>query len=458
MNTPEFINEEGLIQETSVNCMAICDRLLQCAYKCYNHEIKRLTLNVIYNATYNWYNSINVITSVMPSLDDVVIYSEAFIGNPQSPGEKQRIVAISNWLHHAEEFISLVCKCITTILIQSETPTRELRRKKVYVDEKLKLIREYRVFVDNALTRYATMQRESISMHSWIQARDEILILSQINAVPETVADIICSYLPNDLLFKIRFTKIDELQIQKSLSKIHVIYLRHIQKHIFARYAVLQIDNLFSFAMIYGFISRDLPNFFFPNTGVLPKDKKCCIKNILSLIQYYEYTYNIYHYKSLPNSPQIGKEMRFTSMFRKDSKTISDECIYIYKLIRFVGNIGKPKQKTPLLDASLTTNNTQKTAMLVPHSDILTESGDTDLDIDMQNITPIPFERQSNTPRYLTYKNGILVDQTGQPTSPELHNTTHEQIIETIRKYRELCRILPDDETITELLEKYVNK
>jgi hypothetical protein len=117
---------------------------------------------------------------------------------------------------------------------------------------------------------------------------------------------------------------------------------------------------------------------------------------------------------------------------------------------------------TPLLDAAMTTDDTQNTTTLVHYSDILSESGDndsedTDSDIDMQNITPIPLERQSNTPRYLTYTDGILVDQTGQPTSPELHNTTHEQIIETIRKYRELCR-MPDDETITSLLEKYVNK
>jgi hypothetical protein len=63
--------------------------------------------------------------------------------------------------------------------------------------------------------------------------------------------------------------------------------------------------------------------------------------------------------------------------------------------------------------------------------------------------------RQSNKPRFLTYENGVLVDQDGHPTTPEKHNTTHAKILGDIRKHRHLC-FIEDDAEFLALLAKYI--
>ena len=73
----------------------------------------------------------------------------------------------------------------------------------------------------------------------------------------------------------------------------------------------------------------------------------------------------------------------------------------------------------------------------------------------LEHIQPVLLVRQSNTPRYLTYENEILVDQSGNPTTPEEHNTTHAEILGNIRKHRQWCRMEDDDEFMA-LLAKYL--
>ena len=73
----------------------------------------------------------------------------------------------------------------------------------------------------------------------------------------------------------------------------------------------------------------------------------------------------------------------------------------------------------------------------------------------LETVKPPLLVRQTNKPRYLTYENGELVDQNGNPTTPEQHNTTHIEILENIRKHRHLCFIRDDDEFLS-LLAKYI--
>ena len=74
------------------------------------------------------------------------------------------------------------------------------------------------------------------------------------------------------------------------------------------------------------------------------------------------------------------------------------------------------------------------------------------------NLDKIPLRRQQNQPRYLTYTNDCtLVDQDGQPTTPEQHNTTHFDIISEIRKYRRWMG-LSDDAFIVELIHKHLSR
>ena len=73
----------------------------------------------------------------------------------------------------------------------------------------------------------------------------------------------------------------------------------------------------------------------------------------------------------------------------------------------------------------------------------------------LDTVNPPLVVRQTNTPRYLTYENGILVDQYGNPTTPEEHNTTHAEILKDIRNHRQWCRMEDDDELRT-LLAKYL--
>jgi hypothetical protein len=70
-------------------------------------------------------------------------------------------------------------------------------------------------------------------------------------------------------------------------------------------------------------------------------------------------------------------------------------------------------------------------------------------------ITPPPLVRQTNTPKFLTYENEVLVDQDGNPTTPEQHNTTHAEILGNIRKHRHLC-FIKDDDNFLALLAKYL--
>jgi hypothetical protein len=84
----------------------------------------------------------------------------------------------------------------------------------------------------------------------------------------------------------------------------------------------------------------------------------------------------------------------------------------------------------------------------------LTEEEELDL-LALDTMTPPPLVRQTNTPRYLTYENGILVDQYGNSTTPEQHNTTHAEILKYIHKHRQWCRIEDDDE-FRALVAKYL--
>jgi len=86
--------------------------------------------------------------------------------------------------------------------------------------------------------------------------------------------------------------------------------------------------------------------------------------------------------------------------------------------------------------------------------DISVSQEDQDL-LSLATITPPPLVRQSNKPRFLTYENGVLVDQDGAPTTPEKHNTTHAKILEDIRKHRHLC-FIEDDAAFLALLAKYI--
>jgi hypothetical protein len=84
----------------------------------------------------------------------------------------------------------------------------------------------------------------------------------------------------------------------------------------------------------------------------------------------------------------------------------------------------------------------------------LTKEEEQDL-LSLDTMTPPPLVRQTNTPRYLTYENGILVDQYGNSTTPEQHNTTHAEILKYIHKHRQWCRIEDDDE-FRALVAKYL--
>lgn len=70
-------------------------------------------------------------------------------------------------------------------------------------------------------------------------------------------------------------------------------------------------------------------------------------------------------------------------------------------------------------------------------------------------ITPQQLVRQTNTPKFLKYENGVLVDQDGNLTTPEQHNTTHAEILGNIRKHRQLC-FIKDDDNFLALLAKYI--
>ena len=70
------------------------------------------------------------------------------------------------------------------------------------------------------------------------------------------------------------------------------------------------------------------------------------------------------------------------------------------------------------------------------------------LPMNTSNITHIesmiPLTRQYNVPRFITYKNGELIDQDGNLTTPEQHQTTHTEILSTISTQCLFCHISPD--------------
>ena len=82
-------------------------------------------------------------------------------------------------------------------------------------------------------------------------------------------------------------------------------------------------------------------------------------------------------------------------------------------------------------------------------------SSEEDIELfDLSTLTPIPLVRLSDKPQYLIYENGILVDQDGNPATPEEYNTTHAEILRDMQKYRHVCNTAEDAEFMA-LIDKY---
>jgi hypothetical protein len=320
------------------------DQLLTAGYKTYTNVIKRPS----FETTQYGYDSPSTYVSdlfmkIMPCISDIFTFTISFSGNPEFPGEQTRVLAIAQWIQYADEYMDEYWKdCVqhNRLTVYTElNPQFTIKEVEPHITRIITTIRLYRSMVENIIASHSQIQYKRTSLSYLVETNEELAIHAKLQTIPEAITDIIYSFISNEILFRVRFPTIDELD--KSLSNIHVVYLRKLCNHIFARYPREFKNSDFTTKMCGGICMLGIHYLFLSeyDNNAQANSKQSCVERIKSIIQMYEYIYNIFHHRIQTLIPEPG--FNFKCVLIKINKKISDECIYIFKMIRFVGNIGK---------------------------------------------------------------------------------------------------------------------
>jgi hypothetical protein len=323
------------------------DQLLTAGYKTYTNVIKMPSFETTqYGYSHSTYVT-DLFTKIMPCISDIFIYTNSFAGNPEFPGEQTRVLAMAQWIQYADEYMDEYWKdCVHHNRLADYTmlnPQFTIEEITPHIDRIITSIRRYRSMVENIIASQSQIQYKRTSLSYLVETNEELAIHSKLQTIPEAITDIVYSFISDEILFRARFPAIDELD--KSLSNIHVVYLRKLRNHIFARYREFNNNGLICITQICGICMLGIHHLFLSeyDNNVQANSKQSCIERVKSIIQLYEYMYNIFSHKIQTSTQTLSTEQRINikCVLLKIHKKISNECIYIFKMIRFVGNIGK---------------------------------------------------------------------------------------------------------------------
>ena len=256
-------------------------------------------------------------------------YILSFKAHPDVLVEKNRLLETADWCKNAEDYIEVHARLQFHAMMSMQSKVRHSRER---IEETLR---------DQASADIRNSLRHDMDVHV------ETSLLLRTNRIPEVLVDIIFSYIPTDMLFRVSMPSVSDME--GTLAKAKLSHVKHLNKIITDKYSGIGRDE--SIYRIFGAANKDkvIPTTYVPPTCYgwghsKPAVKAQFVENVVAYVQAYDHFYKIFM-----KVAETATEPVRRATYAKHATRFRKEITYIIKFINLLAklNTKTKKSKTP---------------------------------------------------------------------------------------------------------------